>query len=50
MNRDNNWNVGSPVVCVCRDEVVQALNEMNTVITLEPSDALLELIAVIGEV
>ena len=53
MNEENDWDhneegdvVVSPVVCVSREEVLQALNEMKTEETDGPSDVSLELIAV----
>ena len=48
MNEENDWdnNVeGDAVVCVCREEVLQALNEMKTVKECGPSEVSLELIA-----
>ena len=38
------------VYCVCRDQVVQTLNEMKTAKPSGPSDAILELIAASEEV
>ena len=53
---ENDWNhnveenaVECPVVCVSREEVVQALNEMKTW-KRPPSDVSLELIAASGGV
>ena len=57
MNRENDLvhNVEGnalegPVDCVCRDELVQALNEMKTVKDPGPSDVSLKLIAASSEV
>ena len=45
MNADSNWDhivegnvVDGPVDCVCRDEVVQRLNEIETVKVPGPSE------------
>ena len=40
--------VEGPVVCVSREEVLHALNEMKTGIAPGPSEVLLELIAASG--
>ena len=55
MNEENDWDhnvegdaVEGPVVCVGREEVLQALNEMKTRKAPEPSEVLLELIAASG--
>ena len=57
MNEENHWDhymegdtVESPVVCVCRKEVLQALNELKTGKAPGPSEVLLELIAASGRV
>ena len=51
---DSYHNIGDvvegPVVCVCREEVLQALNEMNTGKDPGPSEVSLELIAASGAV
>ena len=57
MNEDNDWDhnvqgdaVEGPVVCVSRQEVLQALDEMKTGKVPEPSKVSLELIAASGGV
>ena len=57
MNEENDWDcnvevdaVEGPVVCVSREEVVQALNEMKTGKTSGPSEVSQELIAANGGV
>ena len=52
MNKESNWDhnvegdaVEGLVDCACRDEVLQALNEIKTGKALGPSDVLFELIA-----
>ena len=52
MNGENDWDhnvegvaVEGPVVCVCGEEVLQALNEMKTGKFPGPSEVSLELIA-----
>ena len=57
MNEENHWDynvkgdaVEGPVVCLCREEVLQALNETKTGKAPEPSDLSLELIAASGGV
>ena len=52
MNEENYWNhneegdaVEGPVICVSREEMLQALNEMKTGKAPGPSEVLLELIA-----
>ena len=52
MNEENDWDynvegdaVEGPVVCVCREEVLQALNEMKTLKASGSSEVSLELIA-----
>ena len=42
--------VEGPVVCVCREEMLQALNQMKTGKVPGPSDVSLELIATCREV
>ena len=57
MNEENEWDhnvdgdaVDGEVVCVSREEVLQALNEMKTGKVLGPSEVSLELIAASGGV
>ena len=57
MDEENDWDhnmegdaVEGPVVCVCREEVLQALNETKTGKVPEPSEVLLELIVASGGV
>ena len=57
MNNEINWDqnvegdvVEGPVVCVSREEVLQALNDIKTGKASGASDMSLELIAAIGEV
>ena len=57
INEENDWDhnveggaVEGPVVCVCREEVLQALNEMKTGKAPGPSEVSLELIAASGGV
>ena len=57
MNEENDWDhnvkgdaVVGPVVCVSREEVLQALNEMQTGKAHRPSEVSLELIAASGGV
>ena len=57
MNEENLWDhnvegdaVEGPVVCVSREEVLQALNKMKTGKALDPSEVSLELIAASGGV
>ena len=57
MNEENDWDhnvkgdtVESPVVCIGREDVLQALNEMKTRRSPGSSEVSLELIAVSGEV
>ena len=57
MNEENDWDlnvkgdaVEGPVVCVGREEVLQALNEIKTGIAFGPSEVSLELIATSGGV
>ena len=57
MNEENDWDnnverdaVEGPVVCVSREEVLQALNEMKTGKAPVASDVSLVLIAACGEV
>ena len=57
MNEESDWDlnvegdaVEGPVVCVCREEVLQALHELKTGIAPGPSEVLLELIADSGEI
>ena len=56
MNEENDWDHNaeegafeSPVDCVCKDDMVQTLNEMLTGKTQGPLNITLELIAAIGE-
>ena len=56
MNEENDWNrivegdaVEGQVVCVNREEVLQALNEINTGKASGPSEVSLQLIAASGE-
>ena len=57
MNEENDWDcnvevdaVEGPVVCVCREEVLEIINEIKTGKALRPSEASLELIAASGGV
>ena len=57
MNEENYWDhnvegdaVDGPVVCVSREEVLQALNKIKTGKAPRPSQASLELIAASGGV
>ena len=57
MNEENVWNhnmegdaVAGPVVCVSRDKVLQALNEMKAENVHGPSDVSLELTVNSGEI
>ena len=57
MNEENDWDhnvdgdaVEGPVICVSREEVLQALNEMKTGKTPGSSEVSLELIAASGGV
>ena len=57
MNEENDWDhngegdaVESPVVCVSREEMLQALNEMKTGKATGPSEISLELIGASGGV
>ena len=57
MNEENDWDhnvegdaVEGPVVCVCREEVLQALSETKTGKAPGPSEVSLELIAASGGV
>ena len=57
MNEENDWGhtvegdaVEGPVVCVSTVEVLQALNDMKTLIAAGPSEVSLELIAASGRV
>ena len=57
MSEENDWDrtaeedaVEGPVVCVSREEVLQALNEMKTGKAPGPSEVTLELIAASGGV
>ena len=57
MNKENDWDnnaegdaVEGPVVCECREEVLQALNELKTGKAPGPLDVSLELIAAYGAV
>ena len=57
MNEENVWNhnmegdaVAGPVVCISRDKVLQALNEMKAENVHGPSDVSLALIAASGKV
>ena len=47
MNEENNVE-GDPVVCVSREKVLRALNEMKTLKAPRPSEVSLELIAASG--
>ena len=52
MNKENDWDhniegntVEGPVVCVCGEKVLKALNEMKTGKAAGPSESSLDLIA-----
>ena len=57
MKEENDWDhneevnvVEDPVVCVSREEVLQALNELKTAKDPGPSDVSMKLIAASGEI